>query len=357
MGSQQSLRQWVAALLPNTNDCCQHAAHTLVRALMVGFHAQLGQLARQTDRSTSARGSRQYLHRWLKRPHWDAIPLYTQLQRLTRRVLERQAEVLLLIDVTDLSHRWRVLQVSTPWQRRALPLFRVVYPYAGPDCDPVSALAQALEWLGKHLPGPRARYVLVMDRGFPSKALITELQQDGWRFVVRVKSNWRLEHSLYAGQLRYAPAAVLVSTGPLLLPAAHLGYGNRGWARRCTAHVVYYVGPEHQEPWFLVTSETDAQAAVAIYRQRMAIEAEFRDLKGPLGLDRLADWHCPLRVARFLAWMAVYEWRLAYLWEVHQLHTFAEHLQIKGTLSWIRTVREWIAWQIRSKAGPAPACL
>lgn len=44
---------------------------------------------------------------------------------------------------------------------------------------------------------------------------------------------------------------------------------------------------------------------MGFYRQRMQIEAEFRDLKDPWGLDRLARWHNRDRVARFLACVAV----------------------------------------------------
>ena len=166
-----------------------------------------------------------------------------------------------------------------------------------------------------------------------------------------------MEHSRYTGQMRHATTPGLITATPQLLRDAILGHGNRGGKRRSQAHVVFFHGEGHREPWFLVTSETDAASAVAVYRQRMRIEQEFRDLKGPLGLDLLANWCDCDRVARFLAWMAVYEWRLAYLWEQHQLVTFALRLEIKGKISWIRTVREWIAHQLRSMAGPAPACL
>jgi hypothetical protein len=357
MCSQHSLRRWVAALLPGQSRCSRAAAEALLRALLVGFHTQLGQLARQADRATSARGARQFFHRWLNRKQWEPTGLYTQLHRLTRRLLARQAEVLLLIDTTTLARQWIVLQVSTPWQGRALPLFRVVYPYAGPQRNQAEALAQALTWLGQQLPGPKRRYVLLMDRGFPSQALLKRLQGEGWRYVLRVRNRWRIEHPTHTGQLRDAAAAGLVTAQPQLLRQAGLGMRDRGCNRYCQSHVVWFHGAGHQEPWFLITSEADAAVAVALYRQRMRIEAEFRDLKGPLGLDLLAHWHDRDRVARFLAWMAVYEWRLAYLWERHELARFVRQWEIKGKLSWIRTVREWIGRQLRLMAGPAPNCL
>jgi hypothetical protein len=357
MGSPPSLRQWVDALLPETTPCGRAAACELVRALLLGFTTQLGQLARQAHRPTRARGTRQFFSRWLNRDAWEPAAIYTQLHRLTRRVLSGQRQVLLLIDTTDLDGQWVVLQVSVPWQRRALPLFRVVYPYRGPERDQVSALAKALAWLEANLPGSRARYVLVMDRGFPSNRLVTELQTRGWRFVLRVKSNWRMEHRSYTGQMRYAVERRLGRLPSRLHRNVLLGAATHAPAQRSRANVVQFWGEGHLEPWFLVTSEGSGAKVVAIYRERMRIEQEFRDLKGPLGLDQLAAWQDRDRVARFLAWVAVYEWRLADLWLVHQLQEFAEQMRIKGQLSWIRTVREWIAGQLRSAAGPALARL
>ena len=360
MRSLGSLRAWTDALLPAANRCCQQAAWELLRALELGFTVELGQLGRQTDRSESAPINRQFFTRWLKRSEWDQKLLYTGLSRLTRRWLMRQygkGTIPLLIDTTDLEDAWVVLQVSVPWQRRALPLYRVVYPYCGEGRDQVSALAQAMEWLQATLPGRRSRYVLVMDRGFPSNRLVKELRAEGWRFVLRVKSNWCMEHRTYTGQMRRAVLAHLVNSTPRLKRDVQLGCGSPGSARSSRANVVFFHGEGHQAPWFLVTSETRAATAVAIYRERMKIEEEFRDLKGPLGLDRLARWLRLERVARFLAWLAVYEWRLAYLWLEHHLEEFAKKWKIKGELSWIRAVREWLQRQLRLAAGRDPTWL
>src|SRR5207302_2356849 len=116
----------------------------------------------------------------------------------------------LLVDVTFLGGVWAVLQVSIPWQQRALPLYRAVRRWEDPDAtqEPLSDLVdQALTWLEQHLPGSRDRYVLVADRGFPSHLLIRTLQATGWRFVLRVKSNWKLTHPAHTGSLRELAAA------------------------------------------------------------------------------------------------------------------------------------------------------
>jgi hypothetical protein len=251
-----------------------------------------------------------------------------------------------LIDATDLADGWLVLQVSIPWQGRALPLYRAVTEYQDPEETLPELVGRALAWLRQHLPGPRSGYVVVMDRGFPSHPLLGKFQQEGWRFVVRVKSNWKLTHPEYTGPVGAVPEA-WVGPVPQLVTGGTWGQPARP-GRFSQAALVSYYGRGNKEPWFLLTSEADAAWAVRIYRQRMQIEAEFRDLKGPLGLDALAAWHDKDRVARFLAWMAVYEWRLAYLWLFHQLHQFAEQLRLKGKVSWIRAVREWLLHHARS---------
>lgn len=346
MRPHRTLRQWVQALLPLASPCARQAGWHLLRALLWSYTVQLSQLARHLDWPGGAKAARQYLSRWLQHRDWAPTVLYARLARLTRRHLRRQRRVLLLIDTTTLADGWVVLQVSLPFQRRALPLYRVVYPYAGAERNQVQALQEALRWLAQHLPGPRSRYVLVLDRGFPSTDWVRYWQERGWAFVVRIKGNWRIECSEFAGLIREAPAG----PEPAGYPEAVLGWRDprrRDADRRGVAHVVRFHAPAQQEPWYLVTNLASAWEAVRIYGERMRIEQEFRDLKGPLGLDHLATWTRKERVARLLAWLAVYEWRLAYLWLTERLHEFAREVQVGGALSWIRIVREWLARQLR----------
>src|SRR4051812_701998 len=120
-----------------------------------------------------------------------------------------------------------------------------------------------------------------MDRGFPSHALIRTLQEAGWRYVLRIGSDWCLTHPAYQGL-----AAAVFGAGPLAqrqgrwFGDAVLGRPGKGRDRWSRTHVVVFAAPEHQEVWVLATSEPTVAGAVSIYRQRMQIEAEFRDLKG-----------------------------------------------------------------------------
>jgi hypothetical protein len=365
MHSRQSLRSWTRHLLPTAGRCAQQAAWEFVRALLADFTTNRSQLARQTDREATAKASRQFLSRWLSRPHYEPEVLYARLNRLARRLLARQwrgsGDMVLLVDVTYLGKVWAVLQVSLGWQGRALPLYRAVVHAKEPELGQAVLVKQACHWLQAHLPGPHRRYVLVLDRGFPSHDLNRFWQENGWRFVVRADNRFKMTHREYTGSFREAAAvAGLIGPQPRLFREVELGRRRKGLKSRIhwsVVQVVFYHGAGHKEPWFLLTTEADAARAVALYRQRMQIECEFRDLKGPWGLDDLERWQEREEVARFLAWVAVYEWRLAYLWLIHRLQEWGTALRVYGRLSWMTITRAWLAQRWRRSTRRAHACL
>lgn len=344
MRSLTSLREWMRVLLPSASVEAREGAWQLVRSFLADFTVNLCGLSRQCPRTTSARSSRQYLFRWLQRKAWDPEELYTRLFQLWPPAVRRLRQIPLLIDGTVLGEGWFVLQISIPWQQRALPIYRKVVSYRLPEAGQTELLYQALAWLKKHLPGPQSRYVLVMDRGFPSHLLLKDLQAEGWRYVIRIGGNWRVTHRSYTGRGDAAwgkgrPAERQVGW----YPGATLGQRRKGRDKWSETHVVVLADPAHKDVWVLATTESSAEGAIAIYRQRMQIEAGFRDVKGPWGLDHLETWRDRDRVARLLAWVAVYEWRLAWLWLTEPLEEWGrKYLQVGGRLSWIRIVREWL---------------
>ena len=348
MHAPRTIGAWLRQLLPVGGPCAWQAAHDLWQALFAQFTTDLCQLARQLPREPAAKSGRQYLARWLARPHWEPETIYADLNRQAKRRMGRRGSVPLLVDFTHLDTRWTVLQVSFPWQGRALPLYRLVFDYRGPEVGQKEQVRMACAFLREHLPAPLHRYVLVMDRGFPSNVLIRELGAADWRFVLRIKGEWKMTHAAYTGPLKAATAQpALVGPRPRLFRTAILGQRGKGRAAWSEAHVVSFHGAGYQAPWFLVTSERHAARAVALYRTRMRIEGEFRDLKGPCGLDELARWTDQARVARFLALVAVYEWWLAWLWVKHRLDHWGRRLRVKGQLSWMRITREWLQRQLR----------
>jgi len=356
MRSTDSLRLWITDLLPHTSTPAREGARQLVCSLLTGFTANLCGLARHSarrKRGRTAASQRQFFFRWLQRPRWEPEAIYRRLLRRWPAELRTATVVPLLIDCTILGEGWNVLQVSVPFARRALPVYRAVVHFRTPACSQKELLDTALAWLKEHLPGPQSRYVLLLDRGFPSHELLRQLQAAGWRYVVRIGRNWRLTHPTYTGLLQDAVPAVSPQRHCRWFPAATLGNRTKGTKKWSQSHVVVLADPQHAEAWVLATNEADPEAAVALYRQRMQIEAEFRDLKGPLGMDHLEHWQDADRVARLLVWVAVYEWRLAWLWLTREIAEWGRrHLQVGGSLSWINTTRQWVQRHWRLALGP-----
>src|SRR5438477_6403070 len=100
MRSGPRLRRWMAQILPAAGPCAHAAGAALLRSLLVGFTTDLTQLARQADRSTPVRISRQFFARWLARPHLAPEVVYAALNRPLRRRLGRKGDVPLLVDFT-----------------------------------------------------------------------------------------------------------------------------------------------------------------------------------------------------------------------------------------------------------------
>src|SRR5712691_2920559 len=186
MHAPRTIGAWLRQLLPAAGPCARQAAHDLLQALFSQFTTDLCQLSRQLPREPAAKSGRQYLGRWLERPHWELALIYADLNRQAKRRMARRGTVPLLVDFTHLDTRWTVLQVSFPWQGRALPLYRLVFDYRDPEVGQKEQVRMACAFLQEHLPAPLARYVLVMDRGFPSNVLIRELKEADWRFVLRI---------------------------------------------------------------------------------------------------------------------------------------------------------------------------
>src|SRR5215210_614288 len=205
MCSSLSLHDLIRFLLPAGSRCAQEDDVTLLQAMLLCFSTVLTDLARQSGRHCKTKVTRTWFSRWLVRDTWDPETIYQGLNRYARRLLERRAEVPLLIDFTDLGREWRVLQVSLPWEGRALPLYRSVVRYRATDIAQPKKVQAALYWLKEHLPGRGERYVVVMDRGFTSHRLIRLLQQAGFRFVIRAQGPWKLTHAEYTGPVKEVP--------------------------------------------------------------------------------------------------------------------------------------------------------
>lgn len=205
--------------------------------------------------------------------------------------------------------KYQVLTIAVPRRRRALPLLSVTYerdklPGRGSQNRwEEDALARVLAALP-----PGVRPVVLGDRGFGRAGLLEWVQARGADYVLRVRRGaqiaeadgrrWKLgEEGLRPGQQRWHSGvrygAYHDRPRDLVINLAC------SWARPRRARAKRS-GKEYTEPWYLATSLHSLIAAVAWYRQRMWIEATFKDCHSVFGLDQ-AQIGSAARLGRLVA--------------------------------------------------------
>ena len=203
-----------------------------------------------------------------------------------------------LVDWTDLKRdgRWCLLRAAVPVGGRALTVYEQVYPSAAMNTP--ATQKQFIRELARVLP-PGVVPILVTDAGFRSD-WFRAVRALGWHFVGRVRNNTRVRSAaerawqpcthLYAratGSARDLGLWELVKGHPMpcrLVTVRRARKGRDTLTRRgapMQGTVDRRARKSANEPWLLATSLTEAGAAkvVALYAQRMQIEAAFRDLK------------------------------------------------------------------------------
>jgi hypothetical protein len=193
---------------------------------------------------------------------------------LARQILMpcRARRWVVIIDETAHTEHLRVLTAALWYRGRAIPLAWVCWP--GQTKQTVSywercraVLAQAAQILPAD-----ARVVVVADRAFGCPAFTDLVAAHGWAWLVRVQgqTRWRDRRGgihLIRTQVRQRGER---------WKGAGLVFKDAGWR---AASMVALWGRAHQQPLLLVSSLPLSWELIAIYRQRAAIEALFRDWK------------------------------------------------------------------------------
>lgn len=198
---------------------------------------------------------------------------------VVRRLVSRQRarRWVIIIDETAQAEHLRVLTAALWYRGRAIPLAWVCWP--GQTKQTVSYWERCglvLDQVAQVLPAG-ARVVVVADRAFGCPVFTDQVAAHGWDWLVRVQgqTRWR-DHQ---GRIR-----------PIVQQVAQRGdrwkgqgqvFKDAGWR---SASLVALWGSAHQKPLLLVSSLPLSWDLIAIYRQRAAIEALFRDWKS-------SGWH------------------------------------------------------------------
>lgn len=243
-----------------------------------------------------------------------AIAVRAWYEPLARRLLERAAlttphgEIRLVVDGSKVGFDHQLLMVSLAYRRRALP---IVWSWVRSKKGHSSAYKQRalLGHARRLMPDGAARVLVVGDSEFGAVAVLKQLEEWGWYYVMRQKRN-HLARGGGGGGEQWRPLGELIERA-----------GEKRWLEdmllsRLHAHetnLVLYWKRGETEPWLLATNLPTSREALAAYRRRMWVEGMFADFKGH-GFD-LESTHLrhfgrlsrlTLAVALLYVWLVVY---------------------------------------------------
>jgi len=213
------------------------------------------------------------LKAWLKQEYRGTHLNRTQ-RRARGRLWHKYGDYLIVILDRTQWRKQNVLMASVRWGTHALPVYWELLPQLGNTClgQQKQVLVSVLQLLQ---PYP---VVVVADREFHSAKLATWLQSKGVEVVLRQKKSAYVQSeevesqplkglgfqpgkSYFFGQVCFNKKNPI---GPFHL-VVH-------WKRQ-------YRGKKCKEPWSLLTTLSNSQQVLAIYRARWGIETMFRDCK------------------------------------------------------------------------------
>jgi hypothetical protein len=262
---QDQLGQWV---LPQDRRHLQGVAES-VAAILQSQSAVLGKwIPYLTHRGCSARAHLERLAYLLHNDDINAERFYVPLLHAMLQELEGTA-VTLVLDTSMLWDQFCLIEVCLAWGGRSLTLAQVVLEHGSAtvgfeDYRPVLAAAQAVLPTG-------CQVTVLVDRGFQHRELLRWLQQQGWHWVLRVKSD--LQVTLASGNTR--------TVAQLLPPEqqAYLFEAVTVW-EELTVHLATAHVPIAGDAWAVLSNQPPSLQTFALYGERFGgIEPHFKDYK------------------------------------------------------------------------------
>ena len=184
---------------------------------------------------------------------------------------QQVGEIRLIVDGTKIGFGHQLLMVSLAYRHRAVPIAWTWVRYVRGHSTAIKQLI-LLKYVRSLIP-QKTPVFLVGDSEFGSRAVLQQLHQWRWFFVLRQKghtglwlderSGWQRMDSFvqHAGQSVWCPYGYLTQSG--IFPVS----------------VVIHWQTGEKEPWCLATNLPDASLTLRYYRRRMWIEEMFADFK------------------------------------------------------------------------------
>ncbi len=244
------------------------------------------------------------LSRFLNNPAVRVREWYDPVARdLLNRVVNRGLEVRLVADGTKIGFGHQLLMIAIAYRRRTIPL---AWTWVKGTRGHSSAYKQRALLAHIHrLMSEGADVLIVGDSEFGAVEVLRQLEQWGWRYVIRQKSSHRVK---LKGRSVWQPFGTLVERA-----GQHFWFASALLTEKHAypVHLLAYWKAGQKEPWLLATNLPTERATLRAYRKRMWIEEMFGDFKKH-GFD-LESSHLRhfLRLSRLTLVVA-----LLYLWLV-----------------------------------------
>jgi hypothetical protein len=265
-------------------------------AILAAKEVQLPQVALKIPWENEVVNLVQRLERLLKNPRFDEHQLYAPL---AKDILTQQetGTLRLVIDRTDINDLHWLLVVSLVFKGRTVPLAWNILGYKGASSyrEQKALLERIAEWIPQE-----CHVILLADREFDSKAMMSFCLEEGWSFCFRLRNDRRLH--LPDGS-RFQPKSLKLLPGQSRYFREISLKGLEGESLSLSCRL------EGKEAWYIISNLPAGARVLSYYAERFCTEETFRDWK--TSGFHLESTHLvvPERVSRLLFCLCV-----AHLW-------------------------------------------
>lgn len=207
-----------------------------------------------------------YINRWLANKKIDPVKVISGfLPDIFKAMYSAKETAILIMDQTKISDGFECLMISVRAGERALPVCWRVIETKGPIGLKIQI--ELLQTTLKLIP-ERMQVLLAADRFYGSHNLIQFCQTHGWKYRIRLRNNFVLNHD--GGEIR---------TGELL----SMGLGGVEQAELSTSGIFTSIGAlqekGYEDPWIIAMDCKPTLGRVKDYDLRWGIEPMFSDFK------------------------------------------------------------------------------
>jgi hypothetical protein len=275
MPINETYRTWIQRICELRPKQRKTQVQNFVRLIVGIFHSHsvsLSKIAGKVMSTAKNVSTVRRLSRFLASPAVDVRSWYRSTAKAwLLSQFQQVGEIRLIVDGTKIGFGHQLLMVSLAYRRRAVPIaWSWVHHVRGHSSG--KQQVSLLKYVGSLIP-QNTPVFLVGDSEFGSIAVLRQLEQWHWFFVLRQKGNsglWINEQTgwqrmerfvLQAGESAWSPNSYLTQTE--IQPVSAL--------------IHWQVG--EKEPWCLATNLPDASLTLRYYRRRMWTEEMFADFK------------------------------------------------------------------------------